>query len=159
MPQVEGFDPRVELAVVDRPDHHVVGARLEQADPLLDVVARRDGEDRDLRERRQRAHLAADVGEGERTGRGVEHHHVLVRRDRGELLRVVDPGQDPARAAEDLDERVARGVAEQQDSSVGHGSPCGHQVMGAARGYNPPGGAPAAGSAGGRRDPVLDSAA
>ena len=48
-PQQQRLDPRLELAGVERPRHDVVGAGLEEADPLLDLVGLADAEDRDRR--------------------------------------------------------------------------------------------------------------
>jgi hypothetical protein len=134
--KVERLDPGIELRVVDGPDHHVVGARFEEADPLLDLVGRADREDGHLGEGGDGPDLTADVGKGTRRGDDVEDDHVHVDGGCRDLLRVVDARQGSAGAAEDLGERVAGGIAEQQDSSVGHGSPWWSSGIGAARGYN-----------------------
>ena len=60
--QQEGLDAGLELAVVERLGHDVVGARLQEPDALLDVVVGRHAEHRDRGEAGRAPDLAADVG-------------------------------------------------------------------------------------------------
>ena len=55
-PERERLDPGQQLGLVERPGDDVVGARLEQGDPLVEAAALGDREDRDL-----------DVGEAARS--------------------------------------------------------------------------------------------
>ena len=58
----ERLDPGLELAGVEGLGHDVVGAGLEEADPVLDVVRLADAQDRDRgRGLGVRPDLAADV--------------------------------------------------------------------------------------------------
>ena len=123
MPQVEGLHARVELALVDRPDHHVVRARFEEPDAVLDVVRRADREDRDLGELGDCPELAAHLGEGARRWHDVDDDDVVVRGTRGELVRALDQREGAALAAEHLRQRFVRGGAEEQDAGIGHGAP------------------------------------
>jgi len=125
--QVQRLHPGIELAVVDRPDHHVLGARLQQPDALLDVVGRGDRQDGHVGEGRDGADLAAHVGKRPRRRCRIDDDHVLVRRDPGELLGALDAGQDPAGAAEDPDQWITGGAAKEEDSGVGHVAPYGRR--------------------------------
>jgi hypothetical protein len=123
MAQVEGLDARVELALVHRPEHDVVGARLEEPDSLLDIVGRADREAGDLRQLGDGPKLAAHLGE--RAGRwdDIDDDDVVVRGARGELVRALDSREGSTGAAENLGQRFARGGTEEQDAGIGHGAP------------------------------------
>ena len=60
-PEEQGLDPGLQLAGVERAAHHVVRARLEEVDPLLDLVGLADAQDRDRGEGGGGPDLAADV--------------------------------------------------------------------------------------------------
>ena len=62
--QQECLDPGLDLAGIERARDDVVCAGLEEADPLLDVVGRRDAQDRHGRHGRRRPDLAAEVEAG-----------------------------------------------------------------------------------------------
>ena len=81
----QGFDPRFELAVVEGPCHYVVRTSLEEPDAFLDIVALADAEDRDRREGRRLADLAAHVHGIARAGDLVDDDQ-LLRRDEPECL-------------------------------------------------------------------------
>ena len=57
----ERLDPGLELAAVERLGHDVVGAGLEERDPLVDGLGLADAQDRDADHRRVGADLAAQV--------------------------------------------------------------------------------------------------
>ena len=77
-PEQQGLDAGLELAGVERLRHDVVGAGLEEADPLLDVVGLADAEDRDRGERGRRADLAADVERGLLARDDVDDRELVV---------------------------------------------------------------------------------
>ena len=68
------LDPGLQLAGVERLRDHVVGTRLEVPYALLDVVGLAHAQDRDRREGRGAADLAADIHSAARAGTDIHDH-------------------------------------------------------------------------------------
>ena len=93
---------------VERPGHDVVRAGLEEADPLLDVVAGADAHDRDRRHRRRRPDLAADLDRASSAPVDDVEDDELVFGGLGErLVRVGRQGDGVAGAGQDRRDRLA----------------------------------------------------
>ena len=106
--QQQGLDPGLELARIERARDDVVRAGLEEADPLLDVVAAADAHDRDGRHRRRGPDLAADVDRGFGPGRDVEDDQLVLDGLGERLVRIVGQGDRVAGTGQDGGGRVAR---------------------------------------------------
>ena len=121
-PQEQRLDARLELARIERLGDDVVGAGLQEADPLLDVVRLADAQDRDGGHRGRVADLAAELGRGPRTGHHVQDDEMVVRGLAERLVRVgcgrdgvADRGQGRRDGL-----GVGRVGVEQEDGTGGH---------------------------------------
>src|SRR3970282_501914 len=137
----ERLDPGIELAGIEGPDHDVVDARLEEADPLVDVVAPAEGEDRHVRERRRVADDAAGLDDVVVVAPEIDDDDLVLAVGRDGGLRVPHARHDVGRRLEGRGDGVVARVGDEQDAT-GHVVPRfgwdieGPAVAGGSRGYN-----------------------
>ncbi len=121
-PEEERLDAGLELAAVDRLGDDVVGARLEEPDPFLDVVDLGQAHHRDRRQARRRPDLAADVRRGSPRAGDVDDHEAVVGGAGNGLGRILDDDDGIADAGQHgIDRLGGDGVGfEQEDGARGH---------------------------------------
>ena len=115
--QRQRLDPGLQLGLVEGLRDDVVGAGLEQGDPLLEVVGLGDRQDRDRLGRLVAAQLLDDRGDRERRGHLVDDDEAVAGRRREQVDRVRDGRDAVARFREGRRQRLARDAVGREEEN------------------------------------------